>query len=160
MLKNTKKIERVISKWLRKEFDNSLSAFMGTDFSYYFHDNKIEFSIVVSEKMNKYFLEFIENRFNVKFNDCFLISLLHEVGHHFTIMNIDDNTYDYCQDVKTTLTGETKEEVFTYFNLEDEIIATEWAVNYYLTNKSNCDKFMKRAEKAIADFIVLNGIEV
>lgn len=159
MLKNTEKLENIVDRFV-KSIDEDLMAFMGTDFSYFYATDKIEFTIIVAEKMNDWFLEFVNNTFGVDFNDCFIISLLHEVGHHFTLDEIEDNDFNYCMDVKATLTSETKEECFTYFNLEDEWQATAWAVNYYLTNKEKCDKFIIEFAEAAQEFIILNKIEV
>jgi hypothetical protein len=66
--------------------------------------------------------------------------LLHEVGHHFTLDDLEEDEEEYCMKTKKKLHGESVEDNFIYFDLPDEKLATEWAINYINKNKAKLFK--------------------
>lgn len=81
------------------------------------------------ELFNKY-LKFIGLEYNFP---TFLMSLLHEVGHHKTL----GNEYDYNKMIDITKYKKyfhiknTKElELLIYYNIPDEYMASKWAVQF------------------------------
>ena len=91
--------------------------------------------------------------------DVFLWSLLHEVGHHETYDEISDEENDYCDDTKKKIEeGELPNEL--YYDMIDERLATEWAVEYANTHKEELKAFWEKLQPAIMDFYRLNKVEV
>ena len=150
---NTKKLDRLVQNFVRKvSTDKSLKAFLDTDFNYYYYSKKVGYSILVSERMDSLFLEYAFLH-GLKV-DCgiFALSLLHEVGHHMTIEGIDQSTYDFCQEVKETLT-DSDEDANVYFDLEDERLATKWAIDYINTHVKEVEDFTVKFSEALAEFV-------
>lgn len=74
---------------------------------------------------------------------CFILSLLHEIGHNETIDMTDDEIDKSEYDVNS------KDDVFEYFMLEDELEATLWAIDFINDNK----EFIKNLDKQIINII-------
>ena len=91
------------------------------------------------------------------FTDCdkyslLLWTLLHEIGHHFTI--------DYCEEdemetrMLCAMCSKEEAEKSThiqdlYFNLESEWEATEWAIEFVSTNPILCETLSKKLEETL-----------
>lgn len=149
-------ITKVINKFL-EPFE--LKSAAGTDFAYYYTDNIVEYTLVVSARMDRMFREFAETLGLIHKVDVFLLSLLHEVGHHETYDELDDADITYSADIKATLTTNDCD-VETYFNLPDEYAATEWAVNYINTHTAEVASLWQELQPAILQFYIDNNIEV
>lgn len=122
------------------------------------HMSGNEFYCIISEKLinvpfvsdsegDRLFDEFVMDRFGKSINP-YLMGICHEVGH---IMTFDPNL-DKDRDIlyfmlQLDYTDERYEE-FTnmYFSIPSEVAATEWAVNYYLSHKEQCDNLIKEIE--------------
>ena len=101
-------------------------ACMGTEFSYMTASNTITYTLVITEKSDKAFKEFTDSLFpNIK-ADTFLWSTLHELGHHETEDDFDDDEWEeYMRRTSSEISDEE------YFNLPIEFAATAWA-GYYI----------------------------
>ena len=138
---NTKRMDNILSDYLKRELNIKVKCLMGTDFAFYYNLNRIEYSIVVSERMDNLFLEYAkENGLKV---DCgiFLLSFFHEVGHYMTLGRFTSDEIDEFIDYKDSLT-DSDEDCKEYFNIEDERQATLWAIQYI---NDNVDKIEKLA---------------
>lgn len=95
---------------------------------------------------DKEYLDFIKKEYNFHPNN-FIISLLHEIGHLETetekLSNnraIEYATLEYAFENNII----TKEELFNkYFKIEAEILATNWAVEYYKQNQEKINKIIQ-----------------
>ena len=122
------------------------------------HMSGNEFYCIISEKLinvpfvsdsegDRLFDEFVMDRFGKSINP-YLMGICHEIGHIMTF----DPDLDKDRDIlyfmlQLDYTNERYEE-FTrmYFSIPSEVAATEWAVNYYLSHKEQCDNLMKEIE--------------
>ena len=155
-LKGVKRISRIINEFL-KPFE--CTARMGTDFCYLYHKNLIFYSIVWMNNGAEDFLNSVLRLEPEVEADVFLWSLLHEVGHHETYDEISDEENDYCDDTKKKIEeGELPNEL--YYDMIDERLATEWAVEYANTHKEELKAFWEKLQPAIMDFYRLNKVEV
>ena len=140
-----------------------LNCEIGTDFSYYYNDNLVEVSLVTIDRASKNFLDFVEKEFNFIHADIFLWSLLHEIGHHETLDDLDDDAYELSQEIKRNLQTDNniKDEVrdYIYFNLYDEYIATEWAANYMEEHYQEVKEFWNKLQPLILNFYKKYEIE-
>lgn len=142
-------------------------AVLNGDWAYYGDENKLTYSIVEGTLEDIWFNEFVKERFGYKVKNTFMITVLHELGHHFTLENVYENdcVYDFCMREKERIEKEmkkakTKKEAkkieFQYFNLPDEIMATEWAVNYARENKKELEEMWEKIKRALVEFYTKN----
>lgn len=158
-LKGLKKLNKRMSAQLAP-FGIS-SAEVTNEYSYSFVDESVTFSITEGSFADICFNEFIKDRFDYKCSFPFVLYLLHEVGHHKTNDSIDDVIYEFCINEKsriedTLAIAETEELAkklhYQYFNLPDEIMATQWAVNYAKTHPQKIEKMATDCKKILMDF--------
>lgn len=132
VMNNINKLNNVLNNFLAG-FDIDCTAELGTDFAYFYTKSIAQYALVVSDNSNERFMNFVHSLAPELSIDVFLISWLHEVGHHLTLDDIEDDEAAYSRDVKETL-GSSAEDYITYFNLPDEIAATTWAINFIKNN--------------------------
>ena len=131
-----------------------------SDFFYDPDEEKIYFSIIYSERSDELFKKYVEKKFDFKIPSLFMISLLHEVGHFYTL-----NTFSKMEIVKDHLAKniiekklkrinpntEKYNKIYSkYFDLKTERVATAWAVWYYKNNKTRCDNFYSVFSNALS----------
>ena len=117
-----------------------------------------EFYCIISEKLvnvpfvsdpegDRLFHDFVLDRFGISVNP-YLIGILHEVGHIMTFDTNLDKDRDILYFMLQLDFNEEHYEEFTrmYFSIPSEFTATEWAVNYYLSHKEQCDNLIKEIE--------------
>jgi hypothetical protein len=136
---DTKILDEKLEKFFNNEgFDVRVSS--NKDFAYEYATSTVYYSFLVpkmgGELHKKYALAH-----GLEY-DCgsFFLGLLHEVGHHFTLDDLEEDEEEYCMKTKKKLHGESVEDNFIYFDLPDEKLATEWAINYINKNKAKLFK--------------------
>lgn len=141
-------ITKVLDNYL-EENDFEVTTEIGLDFAYYYADSKIVYSLVTTEKTDRLFMNFAKE--NGLKTDCgiFLLSFFHELGHNETIDYIDTKTEKACAKIKKSLRANNEEDCKKYFNVEDEKIATMWAIDYINNNTEKIEKLAKNLQKAI-----------
>ena len=159
---------KVLNKAISKELANfGIKKAVCTDeYSYIFTKEMVTFKLTENTVEDKWFTEFIKERFDYDVRYPFIISLLHEVGHHKTSDDIGQAVYDFCisekeridNEMQTANTEQSKVLEWQYFNLPDEIMATQWAVNYAKEHPKKIKKMWKKAKNALLDFYEKNGI--
>ena len=163
-VKGTKVLNKVITNQLA-DFGIKKAVCTG-DYSYLYDKEIVTYKLTEGTVEDKWFTEFIEERFGYEVRYPFIMSLLHEVGHHKANENIVDDVYDFCIAEKERISDEminadaeySKVLEWQYFNLPDEIMATAWAVNYAREHPKKVKKMWKKAQKALMDFYEKNGI--
>lgn len=154
---NSKVIDNVLNRFLQDN-DFDCTTTMSTDFFYYWEEELITYSIVVSERMDRMFLDFAKRK-GLKV-DCgiFLLSFFHELGHHLTIDNLTDEEDEECEAIKETLT-DNDADCEKYFSVLDEWLATSWAIDYINNNTEQIRQLAEDVQTAIQSFIEENNIE-
>lgn len=85
---------------------------------------------IIANQQWKIFLKYKFN-FTLTKENIFTLSILHELGHHYTENLFSDEEWE-CQASESTLTETDELKIQQeYFNLPIELAATEWAVNTY-----------------------------
>lgn len=137
--KAARMITRHLNQYLTSKFD--LTCFYGTNFSYYYLDNTVEFSLL-NDADSWNFEHFCRKKAPDINADSFLYSLFHEIGHAETGDDISEMDANFSRDEKDRLTKELnlgKIDISVankiYYNLPDEIAATEWALDYMRNNQ-------------------------
>jgi hypothetical protein len=160
----------VLNDFLQKEFE--LSVVFGTEFAYNTCTHEVMYTLFGDENSNNLFMKNF-NRLAPDIDcDVFLASLMHEVGHHYTIYLLEVEEEDYCSKCKHRIEIESEhlnadsdaerlEELhMEYFNLPDEYEATMWAIAYIRNNIEKVREFWSKVQDAIMEFYVLNGVEI
>ena len=166
-LKGLTKLNKAISKEL-KPFGIS-KAELSDDYSYTFSDESVTFKVTENGLADRLFEDFVEERFNFRCDCPFVLSLLHEVGHHKANDEIDGAIYDFCfsekERIETELAICDENDIakikileYQYFNLPDEIMATQWAVNYAKAHPKKIQALWKNAKQALFEFYDANGL--
>ena len=70
------------------------TAKVDTDFAYYVKTNTSGYALIVASKHEKTFMHFAETLFPEIKADPFLWSILHELGHHETEDDFEDEEYE------------------------------------------------------------------
>lgn len=155
MLKARKKLNKAVSVQLAP-FGIDKAKYTG-EYSYSFEKNRVDFKVDNSAIEDKWYNEFLLERFRYTPTNDFIMSLLHEIGHAKANENIVDDIYEFCINEKARIGVEMMvaedEETgralsFQYFQLPDEIMATQWAVNYAETHENE----IKEMWNAIAPY--------
>lgn len=154
MLKGQKALTRCINEFL-SQF--GVKATLTDDFCYWHHKNFIEYTLFTTAKCTKDFMASVERCNPIVKADEFLWSLLHEVGHHYTMDSIDKDTYEEIWEIKAEI-EKGKIPAYKYYDLLDERLATEWAVKYANTHTEELSKFWEKCQDKILKFYLANGV--
>ena len=130
------------------------SSDFDSDFFYDPEDEKIYFSIIVSERADRLFKKYIEKTFHFKISNIFIISLLHEVGHFYTLHTFSkaklQTAHEAKEIIEEALKIEDDDDIYSlYFDLNIEKVATAWAIDYYKTHKKRCENFYLKFQNAL-----------
>lgn len=165
-LQGIEKITEVLNDFLA-EFE--LTATPSADFYYAWGDNQVGYALAVSEFADQCFQDYVRELCPQIHCDTFLLSFLHEVGHHHTIDDFSDEEYKVQQMRKryinfrlnsNPITEERRIELYNeYFELEIEKVATLWAIDFILSNRDKVKVFWEKAAAAIAYFYEANDID-
>ena len=166
-LKGVEEVNNIINDFV-SQFD--CTSRMGTDFSYIYDKNIIEWSFLVSETADSTFTQFLETNFPDINCNIFLWSLLHEIGHHETcdIWEVDEQEEFDCEkdllemmyNRQEPLDEELKRELcLQYYEVPDEVEATYWAANYLRDNENQLREFWDKLQEQLVVFCELNNIQ-
>lgn len=129
-----------------------------SDFSYDPEDERVYFSIAFSERADRLFRKYVEKTFHFNIPHIFMISLLHEVGHFYTLPMFSKMRLETAHEAKRlieeALEMDDCDEIYSlYFDLSIEKVATAWAVDYYRKNMKRCEDFyLKFVETLKAEY--------
>ena len=102
------------------------------EFAYYYAESKICVTDTKSDFDNEFLSLARENGLNEEVS-AFVISFFHELGHNETIDDVEEEYEGNKNDL-------TMEE---YFYLEEEFLATEWAIDFCNENMDIVKKIQK-----------------
>lgn len=126
-------------------------AEVGTDFSYYLASNTINYTLIVSEIHINTFTTFVNNLFPTIHADPFLWSVLHELGHHETEDDFEDDEWKEYDDIVSNWDSFNQKDE-EYYNLPIEYAATSWAGNYMITHTKEVKELWNKIKPLIAQF--------
>jgi hypothetical protein len=149
--KKIEKLTRVLNDFLRPF--NTFCVY-DTDFSYSSFAQTIYYSLVMTDTGSKAFTKHFNSIAPDITCDIFLISLLHELGHHMTLSAFSeeelDEYYDDVEYIRAHL--ETDESPYEeYFNLPVEAAATNWAIEFIRNNADHLAKLWSKIQGIILE---------
>lgn len=160
-LKGLKRVNRIINEFT-SQF--GLDAHIEPDFGYYRDDHSVAYSLVVCSA-DQYFIPYCNHIDNRVKADVFLVSLMHEIAHHFTQFNFSNEEWIKTDEIKehisTQLTKYPEKAAKwnnVYFNLSVERAATEWALHYMVVHSDEIEAFWNELQPAIMRFYKKNGL--
>lgn len=136
-------------------------AILGREFEYEYETDVITFCIV-PDYTDRYFSQFLEDRFDYEDKYPFVMSLLHEIGHKENNDDIEGDVYAFCIGEKYKIAKDINEcndddrlqkLYYRYFTLPDEIMATAWAVNYIKKHIKQVKKWEQMFQTAIEEYM-------
>ena len=163
-VKGKKKLNSAILKEL-KPFGITSAKLTG-EYSYLPSDYGITFGIELPTEY-EWLMDFIADRFNYVCDCPFILLFLHELGHHNTIGAISYEVQKFCdnekiridEDMNNTDDEDTwKKLEYQYFSLPDEIMATQWAVNYARKHPRKIKNMAKRMTASFQEFYAKNEL--
>lgn len=162
-LKGRKKLNKVVSAQIA---NFGVKAKLSTEYAYYHYKSLVTYKLtetIEDELLNSFILD----RFGYKVENTFIFSLLHEIGHHKANDEIIDDILEFCEQEKDRINeamktakdyDEIKKLEYQYFALPDEIMATQWAVNFARNNALECDVMWENIKTALFKFYEKNGL--
>lgn len=162
----SKRTDKMVSKELHKVtriVDRYITSFgcnsggISYDFLCCCHDdeNTIFYTVLMKNKADEAFKNFVKEEFNIDGVDIFTLSLLHEVGHIMTQNYLTDSEDSYCNEVKEMLSKQPKWTPSIgnyYWHLADELMATQWACDYIHNNRKEVLHFDNLIKKELKRF--------
>jgi len=144
------------------------SAKLSDEYAYYYDDETMTYKLGY-EVEDEWFNEFLAERFGYKCRgtaESFVLSILHEIGHHKANDEIEGALLDFCTAEKERIDEEMQDAdeeyskvlEWQYFNLPDEIMASQWAVNYAKEHPRKVKKMMERMRASLMEFYMANGL--
>lgn len=164
-LKGLELIDEIVNDFVA-EFD--CDAEFGSEFLYWHDDATIQYSLIIGDKTDVIWTEYVKSTFDYSIDNIFVFSLLHEVGHHYT-MDLFTNEELIAERRKikriekrlNQSNSDLMDEGYylLYFDLPMEKIATEWAVNYAKENQKALNEFWNKLQNALFNFYEMNLTE-
>ena len=156
------KMTEICGKYVGDFSADDCYCMFDTDFFYEYLSNTIHYSLITSVRNSRTWKEWLEHLMERELDqwDCFCLAVLHEIGHHITIGEIDEEDYVIGKQEETELRlmGLEKEEYDRrYYQLPLESIATRWAVDF--TGRESYEEFKEEVMMAIDTFYAAVGAE-
>jgi hypothetical protein len=123
------------------ENDLDYTVIVDYDFGYYYETSEIAYTLVLTERFDRLFNQFLEATYTDITAPIFIWSLLHEIGHGETEDDIDIDLLNKYNTYKNNLDPQSDEDTLKYYLTPDEKIATDWAYNYIKNNYNKLVKF-------------------
>lgn len=144
-------ITNILNDFLKK-FD--CTAALDSDFAYYSDDEMITYALVISDKHTKTFMDFAKTLFPTIEADPFIWSFLHELGHHETEDDFENEEWEeYMERLEYPITDDE------YYHLPIEYAATYWAGEYMINHQEEIKTLWDELIPAIKDFYNKMGVD-
>lgn len=148
-----------VNKFLGNIF--GLRAEPAIDFAFYPDADEdepdITYSLLVTEKTDETFRRFVKIAFDCDFDNIFVLSLLHEVGHAMTDEDWTTRQQADFANRKNGLNPDNEVDLYNYYYTPDEYAATAWAIDFINDNRQYIDRltaiFENEIFKIYSDFV-------
>lgn len=166
-LKGVEELNEVIEQFFVELGYDEIECSLDLDFAYYVGTDEITYSLFQMEEADEGFRQYLNKVYpNIPECSLFVISLLHELGHHITIPQYSKENFEAWSIVKKLLEKqkadtpkEKIEKQIKYCSLFDEAIATKTAVDILIAEYDFIHSYEEKIFKAILKFYEINQIE-
>ena len=141
-------LNRLLNKWLQ---DNGFDCYvLYTDnFEYDYLNGVINYTLFDETEEDQLFLTICKSIYDTEYDD-FIISFLHELGHHVTKEIITLKDIQKQEELKDNITNIDNK--LAYFVSFSEWEATSWACNYIKNNKEKVEQLTRLVEDSRVEF--------
>lgn len=143
-----------MGKWIQKFVGGACVACEANMFCYVPSNELITFTYDEPAEANREWKKFLKETFNFNLTNenVFTMSILHELGHHYTVGLFSDEEWTEQATEKCLENVPDDEYYQAYFNLPIEKIATAFAVSAYRHNKTAMRAWNHRFNCAIRHY--------
>jgi len=143
-----------MEKWINKFIGGVCSVYEANMFCFMPDDEVITFTYDEPTEANSEWKKFLKESFNFDLTNenVFTMSILHELGHHYTVDLFTDEEWTEQATEKALENVADSEYCQAYFNLPIEKKATEYAVSAYKQNETAMRKWNHRFNCAIRHY--------
>ena len=152
--KFTKEISRIFSEYLG--FDNV--EFI-CDTIWYRYGDEVHYCPFLDEANDMEYKHFLFEEFNMKVENMFFFSFMHELGHIVTLDEFRANEpkkYKKSRKHEKKIEKRGQIEKYEYFKLPHEYMATKWAVDTIKNNPETIVKMATELNNALNEFRLRN----
>lgn len=123
-------------------FDEELSVILDDEFAYDYATSTILYGINIPEDGRMCVVKYIKETYDIDLSskeDYDLFALLHEIGHHFTMDDLEDEDAEEELLMRNLIQMIDDEATAneTYFKLPSEMMANDWAFDHFNEYKIN-----------------------
>lgn len=153
--------KNALTKTVEKFIDHDCTVKMLKQFCYQPEDKVIGISLTEDNSSNGEWAKYLKATFDFTLTkeNLFAMSILHELGHHYTVDYFEDDEWieQATEEALGDLTGSERQQA--YFNLPIEKVATEFAVKVYNANKRDMRKWCHRLNCAVKHYENLHHVK-
>ncbi len=130
-----------LKQWFSDHGYDGLFFVEGEDFCYYLNEKCVQYSLFDSPNTDNHFSQFLYEYGAEYICHSFIASLLHEIGHHYTLPLFNQEEKDKDIFAKNTRYHDgTIETNYWYWELPTEFAANMWAIEWINTHyKELCE---------------------
>ena len=150
-------LTRLVEKFIGKDCEVVMSDY----FCYHPTEEIIAITLFEDNTANAEWKQYLKETFNFDLTreNLFAMSILHELGHHYTVDLFDDDEWTE-QATEVRLQGLTGSERYqAYYNQPIEKAATMWAVEVFNENKKVMRAWNHRLNCAVRHFEKLHSVK-
>lgn len=129
-----KNFNTALEIWLAHNGIANIQVHEGADFCYFYETHKIQWGMIVNEKLDhdfaEYFHEYGVEGMTFDKMDIVVFSFLHEVGHVMTLSNFTEEEM-----LLDSIFKDDTHDSFEYWDLPVELAANVWAIKWVETHK-------------------------
>lgn len=128
------KLETAIA--IAHSFDEEINVVLDDEFAYDYATSTVLYGINLPEDGKACVVKYIKETYDLDLSDdedYDLFALLHEIGHHFTMDDLEDEDAEQELLMRNliALIDDTMVANETYFQLPSEMLANDWAFDHF-----------------------------
>ena len=150
-------LTRLVEKFIGKDCEVVMSDY----FCYHPTEEIIAITLFEDNTANAEWKQYLKETFDFDLTreNLFAMSILHELGHHYTVDYFENDEWieQATEKALGDLTGSARQQA--YFNLPIEKVATEFAVKVYNANERDMRAWNHRLNCAVRHFEKLHSVK-
>lgn len=146
-------VNRILNNWLKENGFNCYVRY-DEDFEYDYLNGIINYTLYDETEEDELFLEVCESIYDAEYDD-FIISFLHELGHHETRGLVSDQDLIELEQFKYQMNPEDPEAQLQYLVSYPEWEATNWACQYMKNNQEKVKNLQEELQEYRIKFFEL-----
>lgn len=150
-----------LSLWLNSHGFSNIDIVEGEEFCYYYTSHTIQWGFFSKDSTDNNFRQFIAE-YGSNYNDIepFILSLIHELGHHMTLPNFsaDELEEEKVRKEIRALENSSIDINYWYWELPTELAANVWTINFINNNIELVEELQDLCKSHIEKILSDNNI--